>query len=187
MAMNRIFIAPTGDEILNGIVRDIDSPEIISQSLAAFPQAEITRIKPIPDIEHAILATIEVLKEQQPDLIIFIGGSGGGHRFSKSLSADYTHSALEKALDEYSSYEIYGKNGHMWCKLVIGKLVIEQLDIGQKKDTILLNVPGPYVEAKAAYGAFLKSMTSGLNLKEINRAMAEAVLTLYPDQTEQPV
>ncbi len=173
--LRRVFIAPTGDEIFGGIVRDIDSPELMSQTLAAFPQAEVTRITPILDVENTILETIEALRGQDPDLIVLIGGSGGGHRFSKSLGKDFTHSALGKYLDEYSSHEIYGKNGHMWSKLIIGK----------KEHTILINVPGPYVEAKAAYAAFLQGLESGLEIKELNRAMAEAVLALYPDQSAQ--
>lgn len=177
MVMNLIFILPTGDEIHQGIVRDIDSPEIMSQSLAAFPQAEVTRIPPVLDVEQAIVEKIKDLARRQPDLIVLIGGSGGGHRFSKSLGKDFTHTAMERYLDEHFSHEIYGKNGHMWCKLIIGK----------KGHTIFINVPGPYVEAKSAYEAFLTGLASGLDLKEINHTMAEAVLSLYPSQASLPL
>ena len=54
------------------------------------------------------------------------------------MGKDFTHSALERYLDEKSSREIYGKNGHLWCKLICGK----------KGDTLIVNVPGPYQEAK---------------------------------------
>ena len=170
--MKRIFIAPTGDEIAAGIVRDIDSPELMSLALAAFPQAEVTRISPILDVENTILERIQSLMEQAPDLIVLIGGSGGGHRFSQSLGKDFTHTALGRYLEEYSSHEIYGKNGHMWSKLIIGR----------KGGSILINVPGPYVEAKAAFAAFLEGVEKELALPSVNRAMAEAVLGLYPER-----
>lgn len=175
MEINRVIIIPTGDEIREGIVRDIDSPEILSQTLAVFPRAQVTRVPPVLDVENQISGAIQSFIQDQPDLIVLIGGSGGGHRFSQSLGKDFTHSALSGLLDQYSSREIYGKNGHMWCKLICG----------QKKGTILINVPGPFVEAKAAYGAFLRSWLAGLGQEEINQQMAEAVFTLYPGKADR--
>lgn len=170
--INRMIVAPTGDEIFSGLVRDLDSPELISQCLAVYPQAEAVRITPILDAEETIIKTLKTLEARNPDLIVLVGGSGGGHRFSRTLGKDYTHSALDKYLDEYSSHEIYGKNGHMWSKLIVGR----------KGGTVLINVPGPFVEAKAAFAAFLKGFREGRKLPELNRDMAEAVLALYPEQ-----
>ena len=169
--MKSAYILPTGDEIRSGIVLDLDAPEIVRQIVKAFPQAEVTRLCPLLDVEDTIFNKIkEVAEEKQPDLIVLIGGRGGGHRFSKTLGKDFTHSALERYLDENASHEIYGKNGHMWSKLVCGK----------KGSTIIINVPGPYVEAQAACEAFLSAYTKGLSLDEISLEMANAVLAKYP-------
>ncbi|MDD5922917.1 MAG: molybdopterin-binding protein [Eubacteriales bacterium] len=168
--IEKVFILPTGDEIKNGTVRDLDAPEIMSLVVREFPEAEVTRVCPLLDTEDTIFRKIVEAAESKPDLIILIGGSGGGHRFSKTLGKDYTHTALSHYLDEYASHEIYGKNGHMWSKLVCGK----------KDGTIVINVPGPFVEAKAAAEAFLSSYEEGVDLEEVALAMANAVLAQYP-------
>ncbi len=169
--MKSVYILPTGDEIRSGIVLDLDAPEIIGQIVKAFPQAEVTRLCPLLDVEDTIFNKIkEVAEDKTPDLIILIGGSGGGHRFSKTLGKDFTHSALERYLDQFASHEIYGKNGHMWSKLICGK----------KGNTIIINVPGPFVEAQAACKAFLEAYTKGLTVDEISLDMANAVLAQYP-------
>lgn len=168
--MNQVYILPTGNEILDGTVRDLDAPEIVSLVVRTFPQAEVTRVCPLVDTEDAIFRRIVEIAEKEPDLIILIGGSGGGHRFSSSLGKDYTHTALTHYLDEYASHEIYGKNGHMWSKLVCGK----------KGKTIFINVPGPFVEAKAAAEAFLNAFEENAGLEEAALAMANAVLAQYP-------
>ena len=168
--MKKVYILPTGDEIKNGTVLDLDAPELMAQTLRVYPQAEITRLCPLVDVEDTILEAVKALAGEQPDLIVLIGGSGGGHRFSSSLGKDFTHSALERFLDLYSSHEIYGKNGHLWSKLICGR----------KNRTTLINVPGPLVEAAAAYAAFLRVYGTGRSLDEISLAMAEAVYDQYP-------
>lgn len=168
--MKSAYILPTGDEIRSGIVLDLDAPEIIRQIVRAFPQAEVTRLCPLLDVEDAIFQKISEVVEKHPDLVVLIGGSGGGHRFSKSLGKDFTHSALERFLDEYASHEIYGKNGHMWSKLVCGK----------KGVTTVINVPGPFDEAKAACEAYLKAVAEGKSLDDVSLDMANAVLAQYP-------
>ena len=169
--VNTAYILPTGNEILNGVVRDLDSPEIIGQILCLYPEAEVTRLRPLVDEEDAILNKIqEVTTQKSPDLIVLIGGSGGGHRFSSTLGKDFTHSALERFLDQRSSREIYGKNGHLWCKIICGK----------KGNTLIVNVPGPYEEAKAAIKACLKILEKNGSVEEICKSMAEAVYDQYP-------
>ncbi len=168
--MKSVYILPTGDEIRSGIVLDLDAPELMRQIVRAYPEAEVTRMCPLLDIEDNIFNKIREVAERQPDLIVLIGGSGGGHRFSPTLGKDFTHSALERYLDEYSSHEIYGKNGHMWSKLVCGK----------KGPTTIINVPGPFVEAKAACEAFLSAYQEGGDPDAISLAMANAVLANYP-------
>jgi len=170
MEMKTAYILPTGDEIKSGIVLDLDAPEIMCLIVRAFPQAEVTRLCPLLDIEDTIFQKISEVAEKQPDLIVLIGGSGGGHRFSKSLGKDFTHSALEKYLDECASHEIYGKNGHMWSKLVCGR----------KGNTTIINVPGPFDEAKAAFEAYLGALSQGKSLEDISLDMANAVLAQYP-------
>ena len=168
--MKSVYILPTGDEIKNNTVLDLDSSEIMRQVVRIYPCAQVTRLCPISDVEDAIFQKIKELVALGPDLLVLIGGSGGGHRFSNSLGKDFTHSALDKYLDENASREIYGKNGHMWTKLICGK----------KENTILINVPGPFVEAQAACNAFLESFSSGKSLDEANYAMAKAVFDKYP-------
>ncbi len=168
--MRTVYILPTGDEIKNGTVLDLDAPEIIGQIVKAYPEAEVTRLCPLVDVEDTIFNKITEVAEKQPDLIILIGGSGGGHRFSKTLGKDFTHSALERYLDECASHEIYGKNGHMWSKLICGK----------KGSTTIINVPGPFVEAQAACEAFIKAYKDNLSVDDISLNMANAVLKQYP-------
>ncbi|MCI8341952.1 MAG: molybdopterin-binding protein [Firmicutes bacterium] len=168
--MKTAYILPTGDEIRNGIVLDLDAPEIVKMIVGKYPQAEVTRLCPLVDEEDTIFNKLNEVAKNEPDLIVFIGGSGGGHRFSKTLGKDFTHSALERFLDEYSSKEIYGKNGHMWSKLICGK----------KGQTTVINVPGPYVEAVAAFEAYLNALGENKSVEEISLDMANAVLSQYP-------
>jgi len=168
--MKSAYIIPTGNEIKNGTVLDMDTPEIISQLLGSYPDVTVTRISPIIDEENAIINKIDEIVKLAPDLLILIGGSGGGHRFSKSLGKDFTHSALDKYLDNYASREIYGKNGHMWSKLICG----------EKNSTAIINVPGPYVEASAAFKAYLKAYGERKSIDEICFEMADAVLKQFP-------
>jgi molybdopterin biosynthesis enzyme len=164
------ILLPTGDEIRNGTVLDTDSPSIMERILRAFPDAQVCRMPPQPDDAGVISEKIRELVLAQPDLIVLIGGSGGGHRYSSTLGKDFTHSALENRLSPVYSREIYGKNGHLWTKLVCGKW----------GNTLVVNVPGPYVEACAAAEALVETLCAGKGLNEVNQAMAEAVLRQYP-------
>ncbi|MCY6484125.1 molybdopterin-binding protein [Clostridium aestuarii] len=171
--INKAAILPTGDEILNGIVIDTNSPAIMGIILEEFPQCEITRLKPCKDNEEEIINKLEKCICSNIDLIIFIGGSGGGHRYVKGLGKDYTHSALVKYLNEIKFKEIYGYNGHLWSKLIAGK----------KDKSIIVNVPGPYVEAVEAAKAcmnYVKNVGDKIELEELVGKIAEAVLKQYP-------
>ena len=76
--LNTVYILPTGDEIRDGIVQDIDAPEIMGQFVRAYPKAEVTRLCPLADEEDIILNKIrEITVQRAPDLIVLIGGSGG--------------------------------------------------------------------------------------------------------------
>ncbi|MDL2258405.1 hypothetical protein LJC42_04550 [Eubacteriales bacterium OttesenSCG-928-K08] len=146
--MKKVYILPTGDEIKAGIVLDIDSVEIMRQILCLYPEAQVTRLSPLVDEQDAIVDSINSVTAYKPDVIVLIGGSGGGHRHSETLGKDFTHTALDAFLDEKAIREIYGKNGHLWCRIVCGK----------KGETLVFNVPGPYEEAKAACAAFFAGL-----------------------------
>ena len=168
--MKTVYILPTGDEIRNGTVLDLDSQEIMGQLLRRYPMVEVTRLAPLADEEDAIRTRIEDVVAREPDLLVLIGGSGGGHRHSESLGRDFTHSALSLYLDHKSTQEIYGKNGHLWCKLVCGR----------KGRTLIVNVPGPLQEARAAMAACLEALSEHLDVEGICRNMAHAVFAQYP-------
>lgn len=168
--INKALIIPTGDEIKFGIVIDTDSPMIMQELIKLNGNCNILRIEPICDEENSIIDSIKSYASEDVDLIVLIGGSGGGHRYSKTLSKDYTHSSLELILDEKHSSELYGKNGHLWSKLYCGKL----------GSTMVINVPGPFEEAQAAIKAFCSSFQKDRdNLKRINLSMMEAVKSQY--------
>lgn len=175
--MKTAYIVPTGDEIQSGVVLDLDSVELMSQLLRRYPEMEVTRVSPLLDVEEQILEKVQELAAKEPWLIVLIGGSGGGHRFSKTLGKDFTHSALEKYMNVCAKHEIYGKNGHMWTKLLCGK----------KGATTIINVPGPFVEAKAAFAAYLRAEQQGAPLDEAAYSMAQAVLEQYPSEAVLPL
>jgi molybdopterin biosynthesis enzyme len=167
-----ISIIPTGNEILLGIVVDTSSAYILQELIKKYPDCEITRKTPVRDETENIIKDIERCVTAKADLVILTGGSGGGHRYSSTLSEDYTHSALSKYLDEFEKSEIYGSNGHLWCKLVCGK----------KKKSFVMNLPGPYVEACAAFDAFLEIYDpKDIRLSQINQRMIRAIYNQYPN------
>lgn len=175
--MRTAYIVPTGDEIRSGVVLDLDSAELMRQLLKRDPEMEVTRVSPLLDVEEQILKKVQELAAREPWLIVLIGGSGGGHRYSSTLGRDFTHSALEKYMNVCAKHEIYGKNGHMWTKLLCGR----------KGATTIINVPGPFVEAKAAFAAYLDAEQRGASLDETAYSMAQAVLEQYPSGAAFPL
>ena len=167
---SKAVIIPTGDELAAGIVLDTDSPAIMGQLLAVNGNAFISRIPPVMDVEDTITSTVKKFSESGYDLIVLIGGSGGGHRFSATLGKDFTHSSLDSILEDRHEGALYGKNGHMWSKFVIGRL----------GNTVVLNVPGPYEEALATIKAFRQSYTDDSeDLENINKSMLSALKAKY--------
>ena len=172
MKINEAVVIPTGKDIKEGTVQDTNSPAVIFSIVAMAPLCAVRRETPVDDDENSIRNIVEHWADNGADLIVLIGGSGGGRRYSSTLSDDYTHTALESALNEKVSREIWGKNGHLWCKLVCGR----------KNGALIINVPGPYVEAKAAIEAFCRVYQENPNdLEIINSEMIRAVLAQYPD------
>ena len=168
--INRAFIIPTGDEIKNGTVLDLDSAKIMESLVRLNPEMVVTRLAPVVDVEANIVGTMERCLDAGAELIVLIGGSGGGHRFSSTLGSDYTHSAMELWLDEKVSHCIYGKNGHLWSKLVCGR----------KGGALVINVPGPIREAAATIAAFAATAKGTLDIRALNEAMARALYEQYP-------
>lgn len=167
--ISKAVIIPTGDELKSGIILDTDSPMIMQVLLSINGNCTIIRNEPVSDSEDKITNCIKSYIDQELDLIVLIGGSGGGHRYSTTLGKDFTHSSLETILEEKHSTELYGKNGHLWSKLICG----------MANKTMVINVPGPYQEARAAIEAFKKSYENSLEFKQININMAEAVKSQY--------
>lgn len=167
--INSVEILPTGDELCSGVVLDTDSPMLIQQLLKLNNNCMIRRNAVTQDTQGAITQRIRQCLLQEPDLIILIGGSGSGHLHSEVLGKDYTHAGMESLMDEYKATSLYGKNGHMWSRLVCGY-------IGK---TLVMNVPGPYVEAQAAIEAFCEVWETEPELNALNSAMAAAVAKCY--------
>lgn len=168
--MRKVSIIPTGDEIRNGIVQDLDSPMVMETLLRRYPTAEVTRVPPVYDTEEEILAALTAAAQSGSELAILIGGSGGGHRFSPTLGRDYSHSAMDQFVTHGSAREIYGKNGHLWCRLICGR----------RNGMLCINLPGPFCEAEAAIQAFVETCSKTADIETINHAMAEAVFAQYP-------
>lgn len=166
--MKKAVIIPTGDEIKSGIVIDTNSPVIMGIILELFPRAAVTRTEPAADEINEILGRIELHGDS--DLIIIVGGSGGGSQYDVSLARDVTHAALDKLLPDHQIKEIYGYNGHLWSRLVIGHY----------KNAVVANVPGPPAEAAAAARAILTGLAEKEDLAAISARAAEAVLSQYP-------
>lgn len=170
MLFSKAIIIPTGDELASGVVLDTDSPAVMGELLAVNPSAFVARTAPVIDREEKITETIKGFEAQGYDLIILLGGSGGGHRYSSTLGKDYTHTSLDSILEDIHEGALYGKNGHMWSKLVMGRL----------NGALVFNLPGPYEEACATIKAFRSCCDKGItDLETINREMLEALKAKY--------
>lgn len=175
MKSNKIVLIPTGDEVMNGTVRDTDSPMMKDMWLKWFPSDTVHICDAVEDSVEAITCRIAE-SMQETDIIVLIGGSGGGHRHDSDLGKDFTHTAMDDFLDPMVGKSIYGSNGHMWCRLIAGF----------SGNTFVINVPGPFEEAKAAFTAFCAAFEeSGMPaadskaLVKINDRMTEAVIGTY--------
>ena len=167
--MEKVLLIPTGNEICQGTVLDTNSPALMEIVLEKFPRACVQRLTPVQDDPDAIRKAIE--DHQDWDLIILIGGSGGGKKYDPDLAVDMTHLVLDSLLQEKVEKRIYGYNGHLWSRLLIGRL---------KDKNLIANVPGPYVEAVAAGKALITSIAKRQELEVISENVVAAVLAQYP-------
>lgn len=167
--MNKVLLIPTGNELCRGTVLDTNSPALMEIVLESFPCACVQRLSPVDDDPAMITKTIT--EYQDWNLIILIGGSGGGKRYDPDLAADMTHLAMDSLLQEKVEKQIYGYNGHLWSRLLVGRL---------KGKNLIANVPGPYVEAVAAGKALIAAIAGGHDLQAISEKVVSAVLAQYP-------
>lgn len=167
--MEKVLLIPTGNEICQGTVLDTNSPALMEIVLEKFPRACVQRLAPVQDDPDTIRKTIE--DHQDWNLIILIGGSGGGKKYDPDLAADMTHLALDSLLQEKMEKRIYGYNGHLWSRLLIGRL---------KGKNLIANVPGPYVEAVAAGKALITAIAEGREMAATLEKVVSAVLAQYP-------
>ncbi|MBD3346398.1 MAG: molybdopterin-binding protein [Chitinivibrionales bacterium] len=169
--IRKAAIIPTGDEIVEGVVVDTNSPAIRDLILHTFPDCAIALCSPCSDIAEVIAAAIERQIEERCDCIVLIGGCGEGHCRCPGLGIDVTPRAIENVLKEYWTRDIYGSNGHRWARIMAGRA----------GNSLVVNVPGPYVEACAAAEALLAVLKQGdWECRSIAEACAEAVITQYP-------
>ncbi|MGI6204194.1 MAG: molybdopterin-binding protein [Anaerovoracaceae bacterium] len=167
MKLKEVFLIPTGDELASGIVIDTDSPMIIQKILKEEPNCRCVRLPVTPDDRDALAQRIRESAQQGADLIIIIGGSGSGHLHSELLGEDYTGETMESVLDKYTDTALYGKNGHMWSRLVCGRT----------GKALTVNVPGPNAEAAAVTEALLAHLDDTCEI--INKEMADALRHCY--------
>lgn len=166
--MDKALIQPTGDEILSGVVEDTDSPMI--RTVLEDIGFSVSVAVPVVDREDHIENTIRQAVMEGYALLVLIGGSGGGHRYDSDLTQDFTHTAMDRLLIGARSTALYGKNGHLWSRLVCGWL----------GETLAVNVPGPYREAEAAIKALAENYQGrNTDLKTLNDCMARAVCATY--------
>ena len=160
--MKRALIQPTGDELLAGVIEDTDSP----MACAVLDRMGIQGViaPPVPDDEEALEQAVRRACREGCVLMVLIGGSGGGHRHDPSLGRDFTHCVLERILSRVQSTSLYGKNGHLWSRMVCGYLVV--------------NIPGPFREARAAMEA-MEACGIHTPLEQLNQFMARAVSQTY--------
>ncbi len=170
--IGRAVIIPTGDEIANGVVCDTNSPAIAGILRRHFNDCRVTVQPPVRDDRAALAAALHAAVRPNIDLAVFIGGSGGGAAFDPALAPDLTHAVLANELEEYELRDLMGSNGHLWARLLAGRLGA----------TLVVNVPGPYDEALAAAEAICTTLADAANapLTEIVAASAAAVRAQYP-------
>lgn len=172
--MDKIMIIPTGDEICEGILIDTNSPKIMGRLIENYPAAFITRKNPVRDKKNLIVSAINQGVEENYQLILTIGGSGGGGKSTDSLADDYSHESILQLVSDHETIAIYGCNGHLWSKIVVASI----------DNSLIITLPGPQIEALAALDAAIDSLNKALTKKEICKNVTDAVISKYPKKDD---
>lgn len=144
----KFIIIPTGDEILEGIVVDQNSPILAGMIIKKLPGSSIMRSKPAPDSKDGLLEIINQNLNKNPDYLIITGGTGGGNNFSETLSKDIVYDVLKNHFNTIYSRNIYGRNGHLFSTLTIAV----------ENNTTILSLPGPKDECTKLFEVFLENI-----------------------------
>jgi hypothetical protein len=171
MKLNKVVIIPTGDEVASGIIFDSNSLMLTEKIVKKFPPCEIYRLSPAKDRKKEIIEALNRAVGFNPDLIILTGGTGGGRKFSLNLAPDLTHVVLSKLLSPKAEREIYGGNGHLWCKIVCGYY----------NSILVVSLPGPETEACRTFEIALNGIIQRSPLDKIVNSMADGLSQLYTD------
>ncbi len=170
MIISCVSLIPTGSEVASGVIIDTDSPALMQLALERWPGCLVKRLSPESDDEAAISSSIRDEVGLGSQLVIVIGGSGGGRAFAATLAPDMSHRGIKQVFPEASVSEIWGSNGHLFCEMLVARH-----DAGW-----VINVPGPLPEAVAACRAAMDAIIDGLEPDYIVRRMADAVVAQYP-------
>ena len=165
-----IALIPTGDEVVSGLIIDTDSPALMGEALRRWPGSSILRHPPVKDSEDGITGAVKEQVEAGAWLVVIIGGSGGGHRFTDTLAPDYSCGALRALFPEAATGEVWGSNGHLFSAM----------SVARHDGGWAINVPGPQAEAVAAFRAAVDGIESGREPDRIAEEMAKAVARQYP-------
>lgn len=170
MIVESMSLVPIGDEVAAGIIVDTDSPAIMQLALERWPGCTVKRLPPCRDLKSEITEVVREEIARGSQLVLVIGGSGGGDRFDAALAPDMSHSAIRRLFPEAATSQIWGSNGHLFCEMTVAA----------HGGGWAVNVPGPQLEAVAAAEAAMDAIIAGLPIHDVVRKMAEAVARQYP-------
>lgn len=74
--ISKAFILPTGNEIKDGTVLDLDCPKILEKLVKLNPEMVVVRQAPVVDVEKNIVEAMRRCVEDGAELIVLVGGSG---------------------------------------------------------------------------------------------------------------
>jgi len=167
--VREVVVIPTGDEIKEGVVLDTNSLAILELILNQWPGCRFIRAVPPPDNCKAIQS--EIKRWGRHSGIMFLtGGAGGGKVYNSELTEDCTHKAVIELIPDAETIEIFGSNGHLFAKIVVGKF----------KEKIIVSLPGPNIEAVAGAKAAIKAIIEGKDYKGIAIRVGQAICKQYP-------
>ena len=72
--ISKAFILPTGNEIKDGTVLDLDCPKILEKLVKLNPEMVVVRQAPVVDVEKNIVEAMRRCVEDGAELIVLVGG-----------------------------------------------------------------------------------------------------------------